>query len=88
MNLASMVRWVLFGQKRILNLQLVHKIMLINLYNSGKIRDVRRGSGSNNDIKNRYAFAASNRNAQLVRSRRICFTYRINYKMRINGHRN
>lgn len=42
MNLASMVRWVLFGQKRILNLQLVHKIMLTNLYNSGKIRDVRR----------------------------------------------
>lgn len=41
MNLASMVRWVLFGQKRILNLQLVHKIMLTNLYNSGKIRDVR-----------------------------------------------
>ena len=42
MNLASMVRWVLFGQKRILNLQLVHKIMLTNLYNSGKIRDVMR----------------------------------------------
>ena len=45
-------------------------------------------SGNNNDIKNRYALATSNRNAQLVRSRRICFTYRINYKMRINGHRN
>ena len=45
-------------------------------------------SGNNNDIKNRYALATSNRNAQLFRSRRICFTYRINYKMRINGHRN
>ena len=50
---------------------------------AGRVRN-----GSNNDIKNRYALAASNRNAQLVRSRRICFTYRINYKMRINGHRN
>lgn len=45
-------------------------------------------SGSNKDIKNRYALATSNRNAQLFRSRCICFTYRINYKMRINGHRN
>ena len=57
--------------------------MIIVLVAAEKLR-----SGSNNDIKNRYAFAASNRNAQLVRSRRICFTYRINYKMRINGHRN
>ena len=57
--------------------------MIIVLVAAGRLRN-----GSNNDIKNRYALAASNRNAQLVRSRRICFTYRINYKMRINGHRN
>ena len=57
--------------------------MIIVLVAAGRLRN-----GSNNDIKNRYALATSNRNAQLVRSRRICFTYRINYKMRINGHRN
>lgn len=57
--------------------------MIIVLVAAGRLRN-----GSNNDIKNRYALATSNRNAQLVRSRRICFTYHINYKMRINGHRN
>lgn len=57
--------------------------MIIVLVAAGRLRN-----GINNDVKNRYALAANNRNAQLFRSRRICFTYRINYKMRINGHRN
>ena len=57
--------------------------MIIVLVAAGRLRN-----GSNDDIKNRYALATSNRNARLVRSGRICFTYRINYKMRINGHRN